>query len=62
VDDGLLCEANTSSPNELKQNVDRYIHIFHFSLSAFELVNRYCADNDEADHDLLHEIVRASHG
>jgi hypothetical protein len=39
--DGLLCEANTSSPNESKQNVDRYIQIFHLSLSPFELVNRH---------------------
>ena len=33
-----------------------------FSFAAPELVNRHGANDDEADNDLLHEVIRACHG
>jgi len=34
------------------------LSILHFSLAALELVKRRCTNDHEADHDLLHEVVR----
>ena len=60
---GLSYVANTSFLNWIKSKWDRYLSIFHFSLSAApELVNRHSANDHQADNDQLHEVIRTLHG